>query len=335
MSESLRICLDVGITQTRAWILDGTEIVARATRMQGIRGGTDDAIASIDAAIADCLRLNLHPNEVPVQYVAAAGMVTSELGPYSLAHLHGTSGMERLAESLDERTYVGCVRAPLFLARGLRFGSPADFGDMDAMRGEETLFMGLLNRGLLRKGDALLNLGSHWKLIRSNTAGEITGSYTGIGGELALAISRETILKAVLPEVRPVSVDMASLQRGKTQSSEFGLARALFLLRMHSQRERVTSQDAYWYMIGAIIADALPLITGQIAQSEAETVAIAGYPALTEAWSHCLSAHGIATRLLTEGDVEECFCAGLISIVEAHLHKEKVETKNGQKSDDR
>jgi hypothetical protein len=40
-------------------------------------------------------------------------------------------------------------------------------------------------------------------------------------------------------------------------------------------------------MMGAIIADALPLVAEQLARSEANTLAIAGYAPLSDAWSYC------------------------------------------------
>jgi 2-keto-3-deoxy-galactonokinase len=128
-------------------------------------------------------------------------MVTSELGPYALAHLRGVSGATRLADAIEERRYSGCMEAPLFLIRGLRFGDSSHPDERDAMRGEEALFLGLPAQGLLQNGQSLLNLGSHWKLIRTSSDGAVRDRYTGVAGELALAISKRNHPE-VMPSIR-------------------------------------------------------------------------------------------------------------------------------------
>jgi 2-dehydro-3-deoxygalactonokinase len=316
MSKSFKLCLDVGITQTRVWLLKEREIVARASILQGIREGAEAATASIERAIQQCLQNAGLSGPIQVDYIAAAGMVTSELGPYALPHLRGASSTTRFADNIEERRYSGCVEAPLFLIRGLRFGDDSHPDERDAMRGEEALFVGLLARGVLENGQSLLNLGSHWKLILSNSKGEIEASYTGIGGELALAISRETILKSALPEARPTRLDTEHLDRGRARSMEYGLGRALFLLRMDTQNETISQAQAYWQMLGAIIGDALPFLTQRAQRTAGGHVAIAGYPALAQAWARALDCQQVTSRLLTDAEVEQSFCAGLVHIVE-------------------
>jgi 2-dehydro-3-deoxygalactonokinase len=324
MGEPYKLCLDVGITQTRVWLVDRHTIIAKASTMQGIRGGADAAAHSIDETIQACLRSAALGEESRIDFIAAAGMVTSELGPYFLPHLHGATGIERLAKHVVKRQYVGCVCAPLFVVPGLRFGDAENRDERDGMRGEETLFFGLQDKGLIHRGEGLLNLGSHWKLIVSNAEGEIQGSYTGIGGELALAISRETLLKSALPEVRPSVLNIESLKRGEQRSVENGLGRSLFLLRMDTQNEPLTQEAVYWQMLGAIVGDALPFIVRQLRHGDNRRVLIAGYSALASGWAYTLSGHGIGSTILTDGQIEESFCAGLVRIVESAMKLQAV-----------
>jgi 2-dehydro-3-deoxygalactonokinase len=317
-----RICLDVGITQTRAWLMRDGEIIARASEMQGIRGGFisgshHGALQSIDDAIAACLQAaGIRAEDARIECVAVAGMVTSELGPYPVAHLDGPGNAQDLAVGVVVREVSGIVIAPLFLVPGIRFGGDGASEANDAMRGEETLIVGLLDKGLMQPGEALLNLGSHWKLIRTDVSATIVDSYTGIGGELIFAIARETILKGALPAERPRDVSMVDVNQGLDRARKDGLGRALFLTRMDAQRAALPAERAYWQVVGAVIGDSESGILERVRGSGVHRVCVAGYPALGEAWREVLRQEGVTAQFLTELVVENAFCAGLMKIVD-------------------
>ena len=317
--HGISICLDVGITQTRAWALRSGHIVARAKVLEGIRGSVihgsrKPATSAIEQVISACLReIDGNLSLRTVEFISAAGMVTSELGPYPLAHIQGPAGVERLSENVVQRQLSAETPVPLFLVPGIRFGDERDSDASDAIRGEETLVMGMLAGGHLAPGDALLNLGSHWKLIRTNADSEIVGSYTGMGGELMLAVSRETILKSNLPSERPDEVLADALRLGRERASRYGLSRTLFLSRMDSQRRGLTAAEAYWQLAGALIEDSLvglkDLLRGL------RRIGISGYRPLAEAWAGILSQLGIESRIFSDSEIEDPFCAGLYGIV--------------------
>jgi 2-dehydro-3-deoxygalactonokinase len=320
-NPKLQICLDVGITQTRAWLRSAGDLLAHARTMEGIRSGfvkgsRQEAVAAIDHAIGECLRqAGIPPEAADVEWLAAAGMVTSELGPYTVPHLDAPCGVAELTAGLERRQYRGIVTAPIYLVPGIRFGSPAEPDSKDAMRGEETLIAGLLAQELLQPGEPLLNLGSHWKLVETDTAGRVTKSLTGLGGEMIFALARETILKGSLPEERPQSVDLDSVEVGRKRAQNHGLGRALFLIRMDAVRDQVPPDACYWQLAGAVIEDFRPGVFQAGSQSGCAKVGIAGYGPLAEAWTQALAAHGLEARVFSSVEVDGAFCAGLAAVV--------------------
>lgn len=314
-NNKISLFLDVGITHTRAWAFRSGEIIARAKKLEGIRGsasGQDRTLAmhAIANVVSECRqKIKELGNGSPVDFISAAGMITSELGPFPVDHIQGPAGQKQLSEKVVEIGYLGDLQAKLLLVPGIRFGTAGDYDANDAIRGEETLIVGLLARGSLRAGDVLLNLGSHWKLIGTDAKAEIVESYTGIGGELMLAVSRETILKNILPSERPSRLFADSLREGRQRSARYGLGRTLFLSRMDSQRRNVNSDQAYWQVAGALIEDNLRGLRKSLQQ--AKRIGITGYPPLADAWAEALTEIGIEPQILSEMEVEISFCTGL------------------------
>ncbi|HMI52029.1 MAG TPA: 2-dehydro-3-deoxygalactonokinase [Candidatus Saccharimonadales bacterium] len=323
--HGISICLDVGITQTRAWALQSGNIVAKAKVFEGIRGSIANenrapAINAIHAVIVECLeKMDGTQNFSALDFISAAGMITSELGPYPVSHIPGPAGMQQLSANIAQRYFSTDRQIPLYLVPGIRFGNDCDPDASDAIRGEETLVMGMLAIGHLAPGDALLNLGSHWKFIGTNTASEIIDSYTGMGGELMLAVSRETILKNNLPSERPDEFLEHALKTGRDRASRYGLSRTLFLSRMDSQRRALPPQEIYWQLAGALIYDALVGLRLRLAG--VKRLGISGYLPLAQAWAETLSPLGIESRIFSDDEVESSFCAGLRGIVAAHCRQ--------------
>lgn len=314
-NNRISLCLDVGITHTRAWGFRSGEIIARAKTLEGIRGsaGRQDRTPALNAianVISECRRkIKELEDGTPLDRISAAGMVTSELGPFPVDHIQGPAGITQLAENVVDKGYLKDLQASLLLVPGIRFGSSSDYNASDAIRGEETLVMGLLARGSLHPGDALLNLGSHWKLITTNAKSEIVESYTGIGGELIFAVSRETILKSILPSDRPSQLLLDSLREGRERSASYGLGRTLFLSRMDSQRRNSNSDQAYWQLVGAVIEDSLRGLRSRL--HRVKRIGIAGYAPLAQAWADTMSELGIRAEIFPENEIEISFCAGL------------------------
>src|SRR5262245_2733310 len=174
--EICLICVDAGTTNTRVWLTVGDQVVARAQVGVGVR---DTARDGSSARLRDALReliiqvrddaRNRGFAQSP-ECVIAAGMITSPLGLAEVPHVMAPAGLNDLAVATRPHGFPEITGLPILLIPGVRCGPrPCDqdtAGDTDLMRGEETLVIGLNAIGLLKPRSTLLNLGSHWKLIK-------------------------------------------------------------------------------------------------------------------------------------------------------------------------
>src|SRR5262249_44013038 len=130
--------------------------------------------------------------------VIAAGMITSPLGLVEVPHVTAPAGVNELAASTERHSFPEITDLPVLLIPGVRSGprpcDPETVGTTDVMRGEETLLIGLNALGLLPPRSTLLNLGSHWKIIKLDPDARISSSVTSMTGELIHTAQMHTIL---------------------------------------------------------------------------------------------------------------------------------------------
>lgn len=117
---------------------------------------------------------NIPEQDLPV-CIAAAGMIGSSLGLAELVHVTAPAGLQEIADSSRWFKFPATADLPFLLVPGVRSGPGAlssdPLNEMDAMRGEETLCLGLIDLGLVSPPAVVLNLGSHWKAIRIDAGG--------------------------------------------------------------------------------------------------------------------------------------------------------------------
>ena len=190
-------------------------------------------------------------------------------------------------------------------------------GEIDVMRGEETLCVGLIALGMLRGPAVVLTLGSHWKAIRIDEQGRIASSVTSMSGELIHAAQTRTILASAVPVDRPTSVDRRWLEAGIEEQRRSGLPRALFCVRLLEQKSDGTPEQRLSFLIGAFIAADLDGLIDKGTVSGDHRVVITGGSAVAEAWRHALSLASINADTLTESHSEQGLLAGLRCVVEA------------------
>lgn len=333
------ICVDTGTTNTRVWLLRGAEVLATARVGVGVRDtareGTAaklyealrEAIASVSSHTIEGggdgpLRV---PEAVP-QAVIAAGMITSPLGLREIPHLVAPAGLAALSAAVVQCHFPQITGLPFFLVPGVRSGAdrtaPAEVGSTDVMRGEETLCLGLAASGLLGPRSTLLNLGSHWKLIRLDAETRIESSVTSLSGELIHATQTQTILAGSVPGSRPEVIDPEWMRFGMAEQRCSGTARALFCVRLLEQRSTSTPEERLAYLIGVYIAADLDAMLGRGLMVPGETIVIAGGEALAAAWATALAEHSIGARLLTDGEIEHGLLAGLRAIAASAIRFE-------------
>jgi len=306
------VCVDAGTSRTRAWLVEGGEVRARAERAVGARDtareGHDRALrAGLREVIAEVLR-GAGP-EVP-RGIAAAGMITSRQGLVEVPHVAAPAGLAELAAATREERLPDVAGVPFLFVPGVR--SPAD-----VMRGEETLGLGLLARGRLAPGEALLNAGSHWKLVLTDGAGRIAGSVTSLSGELMRAAREETILASAVPDGPSAAVDVALLGEGMEEARRGGLARALFRVRLLELEEVTRPAGRLSFLIGAFVGADLEGLRSTGALPADVAIAVAGDEPLGGAWTVALESAGLRARAIPPAEVEAGLVAGLVAIVEA------------------
>jgi 2-dehydro-3-deoxygalactonokinase len=183
------------------------------------------------------------------------------------------------------------------------------------MRGEETLCVGLLELGWLRPGGALLNLGSHWKLVSIDDRGRIAASRTTLTGELAFAVQTQTILASSLPRDWPASLDPRWVERGMELERDAGLARALFSVRLAEQRATCTPAQRLALLLGAVAAADLDPLRQSGALPAGAPLLVTGGGAAAEAVRLALTPHLAAPHVLTAEQAEEAQIQGLRAVI--------------------
>lgn len=307
--------IDMGTTNTRAWLVQGEEIVDTARAAFGVRdsamSGSAAGVASVVGGLVAELR-DRHPASQP-ELLLAAGMITSPLGLREVPHVPAPAGPAELAGGLVRARFDEVGALEVWLVPGVRTGPPrlavAEIGAADVMRGEETLCLGLLEAGVLRAGEALWSLGSHWKVVRTDASGRVAGSSTSLAGELLHAVQSHTVLAASLPQERPREIDGSWFRAGAAQARRSGLTRALFAVRLLEQRTEGDAVQRQSYLLGAVVEAELEAM--RRGRGLEEPLLLAGGEALSAAVGQALAERGVEGRVLSPGEVERAMVRGL------------------------
>lgn len=315
------VYIDAGTTNTRVWLAKKDEVLARATAAAGVRDtARDGSPARLHAALRDLIarvyaKADAGEPDCAPSCVVAAGMITSSLGLVDVPHLSAPAGLAEISAAVRAYRFPEITDLPILLIPGVRSGSNQcgieAINEADVIRGEETLCMGLLARGMMKPGSTLLSLGSHWKVIRLDDSGRITSSVTSLSGEMIHVVQTQTILASSLPSERPASLDKHWLEAGMREQRRSGLARALFCVRLLEQRAEGGPEQRFAYVVGAFLgADLDALLARRVLAGDLE-VTIAGAGVVSEAWRYALEQRSIHAAVLSEPDVETALLTGL------------------------
>lgn len=318
-TELCAVFVDTGTTNSRVWLLDGDEILAKADAQVGVRDTAKDGssvrLRSALGALIEKVRAEA-AGAKPV-CVAASGMITSSLGLAEVPHLIAPAGIAELTAATRSYEFSDISDLPVLLVPGVKSGQMpcelATVADADLMRGEETLCAGLALTGLAKTPATVLNLGSHWKAIRLDAQGRIAASVTSLAGELVYAAQTQTILASAVPNERLAMVNFDWLEAGMRQQRHAGLARALFCVRLLEQSKQGSAEDRLSFLIGAFIAADLDAL--QRNEVLSDSVVIVGSGGLAEAWRHALAQFEIQSQVVTGEDSERALLAGLRGII--------------------
>lgn len=319
------IGLDVGTTHSRGYLVADGRIVARARAAIGIRnaatgGGPQVLREPLHRLIGQLATAPEARASPPPEAVVAAGMITSELGLRAVQHLPAPVSVDDLAGALQTHRDQAITELPILLVPGVRSGPlklPVErIGEADVMRGEETLCVGLLEQQILYPSGVLLNLGSHWKMVRIDDAGRIGDSRTALSGELLQAARSHTVLASSLSTEWPEEVDASWARAGVQEAIASGLERALFCVRLLEQRSESTPSDRLAYLTGAFVGAALPPLIQALPTGT--SIVLAGAGGAGEIFAQALREREIPVQRLTLPEVEAALVQGLIRLA-AHL----------------
>jgi 2-dehydro-3-deoxygalactonokinase len=318
--EICLICVDAGTTNTRVWLTVGDQVVARSQAGVGVR---DTARDGSSARLRNALRelINQVRDDArnrgfaqSPECVIAAGMITSPLGLAEIPHVEAPAGLNDLAAATRPHSFPEITGLPILLIPGVRCGPrPCDqdtAGTTDLMRGEETLVIGLGALGLLKPRSTLLNLGSHWKVIKLDQEARIESSVTSMTGELIHTAQTQTILASSVPPTRPTIIDRTWLEAGMRELRRSGLARALFCVRLLEQGSDSSAEQRLSFLIGAFLASDMDAMASRGLLDSEGAVVITGGGVIAEAWRDALAQHSTQAITLTDSEVENALLTG-------------------------
>jgi 2-dehydro-3-deoxygalactonokinase len=295
--------------------------VARRRLDVGARDTARDGHARrLSAALSDALaglRQDAARGGLAPRCVAAAGMITSPQGLHEVAHVLAPIGVVDLAAAAREVVIPEVCDLPFVLVPGVRTPPTSATAGGDVMRGEETLSLGLLEDGRLAAGGALLNVGSHWKLVGVDDEGRIARSVTSLAGEMMDAARTQTILASAVPGDPIADVDATQLFAGMDEARRSGLARALFCVRLLELSGTTEGNGRLSFLAGAFIGADLDGLRSTGVLAPGTPVLISGDDKLGGAWSAALEREGHPARALSADEVEAAFLAGLAAVMRA------------------
>jgi len=323
--EVCAIFVDMGTTNSRVWLIRGHEILARSSKAVGV-GDTarDGSTTRIQSALKKLIKDvqtqidNASSQNLP-RYIAAAGMIGSSLGLAEVPHVSAPAGLREIADASRWFHFPEITDLPFLVVPGVCSGPSGiasdSLADVDVMRGEETLCIGLTELGLVRPPAVVLNLGSHWKAIELAKDGRIQSSVTSLSGELIHASQIQTVLASSVSKERPAKISTRWMEEGMKEQRRSGLPRALFCVRLLELTGKGTAQDRFSFLVGAFVAADLDALVARGILVENISVVISGNEAIAETWREALHERSLPAKVLTADETEKAFLAGLRSIL--------------------
>jgi 2-dehydro-3-deoxygalactonokinase len=313
-SEQHVICVDMGTTNTRVWLVVGDEIVVRAQKNIGVKVATKEGSTHqiLKQMVSEVLahRGEAHQPEC----IAAAGMITSGLGLKEISHIPAPAGLSEIVCASECHHFGDISNLPFVLVPGVSMATTKSIRDV--MRGEETLCLGLISSGLLNLPGMVLNLGSHWKAIEVDSHARICSSVTSLSGELIDAVRTQTVLAGSLPQAFPDELNWEWVEAGATECRVAGLPRTLFRVRLLELNKAGNAEERLAFLVGAFIASDLDALVARGMFSYKQVV-ISGHRAIAESWRRALQQRSVPVSVLSTQQRERAFLKGLQQVVNA------------------
>ncbi len=308
------ISIDGGTTNTRISLVAAGKIIATKKYNIGAGAGLDGKEllkATVAQGISEILDEN-NLTEKDIERILASGMITSEFGLHLLPHAVVPVGIKELKTASAEISLPEISSIPFVFMRGVKTDCKT-LETADMMRGEETELMGIAKSEYGKSIYALM--GSHTKMIKTNTDGNITEFVTLLTGEVCAAIAENTILKNSFT-IGDNEISKAYLFKGFEYCRQHGIGEALFKVRILKNLFSCTEDRVYSFFLGTVLCSDAEYIL----KCDAETVVVAGNKALRGALASILSEYSSAKIInLSDNEVDNSVVLGQIRIYETEI----------------
>lgn len=305
--------VDSGTTNTRLRLVRGAKIEWSGARPVGARDtAREGRPASVLAALRELLR------EMPqgVDAVICSGMITSNMGLLEVPHLPTPISLDQIAASLVTKCFPELDDIALTFIPGVKtLPASTDFrgiGHADIVRGEETEIAGILTGYELSADSVFVHFGSHHKAIDVSVNGTITGSRTSMTGELLAAVSERTILKGSLVPLDAVGFNMEAALAGADAAEDYGLGKALFMVRVGEQLGGRSKDEMTNFAIGALATLSVSLLKEASRQKPVVLYGQGAFPSVVE---QLLQREGFSSVTLIPDEVSlHCAALGAVEL---------------------
>lgn len=313
------ILIDSGTTNSRIRLVDEEEVkVTSVIKLEvGVRNTAIDKNNSklkreLTQGIQELLKKNdLLPEQI--SYIAASGMITSNLGIHEVPHVTAPARLKDFiqhAELVKDKSFsnIPCIYIP-----GMKNNPPAVGGNplhaeidgYDVMRGEEVEAYGLLNQ-LSPSGKGIIVLpGSHTKFILADQDRSLLSCLSTLTGEMLKSISSQTILSSSLHERLIEEVDSASLIEGYQAAQQAGIARSFYHIRLLDLFDKADANQRANYFAGTVLYyDIQALTTMMEKERDLKWIMVGGTNPLRSAFVDILK-HAMEDYPIIEADDEQ------------------------------
>ena len=266
---SVIISVDGGTTNTRFTVTENGCVKSSKKISIGIRNTlTEEGRRGFISEISNALSRICENEGKSAEAVVFSGMIGSETGLYTCAHVCAPISVSSLAQKITKVDLEGICPLPAYFIPGVKTAKDESgefdvdaLSTADIMRGEEAEIVGIYTK-LGISTEALIALpGSHMKYVRTDGKGGIISFFTSISGELIRAIAENTILKSSLDGAYPNHPKKKLLTMGYEYATAHGITEAAFKVRILDRLCRYTKEELYSFLLGVILHEDIRSIT--------------------------------------------------------------------------
>lgn len=301
------ITIDAGTTNTRISIVSDGNIVD--TLKVSSANDIESYKTAVRNKINEILEKNTYKEDDIIRILATGTMITSELGIYPLEHTVVPVNIQKLKRESREVLIPEISNIPFVVVRGVKTECDA-LESADMMRGEESELMGIISEG--DEKCVYMLMGSHSKIVKTDDNGNIVDICTMLTGELAEAVSKNTILKHSVFFEGSV-LDKEYIKKGYNYCREKGINETLFKVRILKNIFNQTNSQVYSFFMGAILCGEVEYVLN----SKVKKIVIGGNKYLKEAVAMLLEEYMDGKiECLSKEEVDASVSAGLVKIFE-------------------